>query len=183
MANRPTHGDGYEDPAYRTTISYIDRSRLYYASKGFDTPYRWAKNRTAPIARLTKPLSEANIALVTTAKLASPPQDDSHVRTEESTSARQSGFLPFAVPTSDLPPLATDDLFWHKKATNTDDRETFLPVEAVSGLAEQGFIGSLGPRIYGVPTVYSHRRTASYADSVAQWCEEDNVDAVVLVPI
>lgn len=36
--------DGTADPAHRVTLSYIDRSRRYYASKGYEEPYRWVTN-------------------------------------------------------------------------------------------------------------------------------------------
>ena len=53
-------------PTHRVTVSYIDKSRLYYRDKGFKNPYRWATNSNAPFASLKKPLNESRIALVTT---------------------------------------------------------------------------------------------------------------------
>ncbi len=176
----PIHSDGYSDPGFRTTISYIDRSRQYYAAKGFDVPYRWAKHRTAPFSPLSKPLAEANIALVTTAKLHGSTDDTAG---QEDKAARQTRFQPFAVSAEEVPPLSTSDLFWHKSATHTDDRETFLPLAALQRMASGGSIGRVNDRIFGVPTVYSHRRTNSFADMVSAWCAEDDVDVALLVPI
>ncbi len=178
----PIHNDGYDGAEYRTTISYIDRSRRYYASKGFEVPYRWAKHRSAPFTPLSKSLSSANVALITTAKLhdQSAGHDDDP---SQSKAGRQSRFQPFAASTADLPELSTDDLFWHKSATHTDDRETYLPLDALDQLAAQGTIGRVNTRIFGVPTVYSHRRTDSFGEQVADWCAEDQVDVALLVPI
>ena len=42
----------------RTFVSYIDRTREFYAAQGYDKPYRWARNAQVPFAKLAKPLSE-----------------------------------------------------------------------------------------------------------------------------
>ncbi len=54
------------NPAHRVAVSYIDKSRHYYADKGFTNPYRWATHQTAPFAKLKKPLSQSRVAIVTT---------------------------------------------------------------------------------------------------------------------
>ena len=48
-------------------VRYMERTRLYYRALGYDNDYVWAHHTEAPFTRLTKPLREANIALVTTA--------------------------------------------------------------------------------------------------------------------
>ncbi len=53
--------------AYRTFVSYIDRSREYYAAQGYTQPYTWAHYHEVPFAPLRKPLSECRVGLVTTA--------------------------------------------------------------------------------------------------------------------
>ena len=53
--------------AERTFVSYIDRTRDYYAAQGYGEPYRWARFADVPFARLERPLSECQVALVTTA--------------------------------------------------------------------------------------------------------------------
>ena len=55
--------------AHRTFVSYIDRSREFYAAQGYDKPYRWAHFDEVPFARLAKPLAECRVALVTTASV------------------------------------------------------------------------------------------------------------------
>ena len=49
------------DPAYRVFVSYIDKSRDFYAAQGYERPYRWARNDEAPFTPLAKPLSESRI--------------------------------------------------------------------------------------------------------------------------
>jgi len=34
--------------AYRTFVSYIDRSREYYAAQGYSQPYTWAHYHEVP---------------------------------------------------------------------------------------------------------------------------------------
>ena len=45
----------------------MERTRLYYRALGYDNDYVWAHHTEAPFTRLTRPLRDANIALVTTA--------------------------------------------------------------------------------------------------------------------
>lgn len=149
-------------------VRYIDRSRAYYAHKGFTTPYRWATNSDVAFASLAKPLTECRIGIVTTA-----------ARTAAETDGPA-----YAASLDDAPAAAGDHLFWHRKATHLDDHETFLPVGAVQALGAAGRVSDLAPRFYGVPTVYSHRQTRTVdAPAVLDFCRDDDVDVVVLVPI
>jgi hypothetical protein len=79
--------------------------------------------------------------------------------------------------------MFTDDLSWDKEATHTADTESFLPIARLQEHASAGRIGSLADRFYGVPTEYSHRRTADDSLAIERWCRSDGVDAVVLVPL
>ena len=50
-------------------------------------------------------------------------------------------------------------------------------------LAEAGYIGSVSPRFYGLPTNRSQRTTRDIdGPALLAYCQKDNVDAVVLVP-
>lgn len=85
----------------------------------------------------------------------------------------------YAAPT-DPPPkrLFTDDLFWDKKETHTDDIDSFMPVNRLAEVADSGRIGSLSPRFYGVPTDYSQSNTIQRdAPQILEWCRMDGLDA------
>ena len=87
---------------------------------------------------------------------------------------------------SDKVPKAihTHHVFWHKKATHTDDLGTYLPLEHLYAAAEAGWIGSVGPRFYGVPTTYSQRQTSTQdAPAIFEMCQADDVDGVILIPL
>ncbi len=77
--------------------------------------------------------------------------------------------------------MYTNHLFWDKKATHTDDVDSFLPLHRLAEYAEEGRIGSVSPRFYGVPTDYSQNRTINQdAPQILEWCREDGVDVVLL---
>lgn len=44
-------------------IPYMRRTREYYRAIGYDTPYRWAHNTSAPFQPLQKPLAQLHVAL------------------------------------------------------------------------------------------------------------------------
>ena len=48
------------------SVSYIDKSREYYAVQGYPEPYRWADNDDVPFATLPKSLSHCRVGLITT---------------------------------------------------------------------------------------------------------------------
>ena len=158
------------DPTQRGFVSYIDKSREFYLAKGYGNPYRWASNPDAPFTPLTKPLSESRVALVTTA---APDLQGGRKRSRYAAATRPA---PEA--------LYTHHLSWHKTATHTDDVETFLPVRRLNEYVAEGRLGSLSPRFYGVPTVYSARQTVQEdAPAVLDFCREDGVDIVLLVAL
>jgi len=51
-------------------VRYIDRTRDYYLSKGYDKPYQWAHFDDVPFTPLAKPLSESRVVLITTSDIA-----------------------------------------------------------------------------------------------------------------
>lgn len=153
--------------AHRTFVSYIDKSRDFYAAQGYDAPYRWATASTAPFTPLSKPLSECRVGVITTSSLSS-----------------DSALEPYVAPSLPAPDaMATDHLSWHKGATHTNDVGSFLPLDHLNALADDGVIGSLAPRFAGIPTVYSQRRTTKWAEHIRAWFAEDDVDLALLVPL
>ena len=153
--------------AHRSFVSYIDKSREYYAAQGYDQPYRWAHNSDSPFTPLTKPLAQSRVALVTTTKL---PGNDT--------------LAPYAAPAHPAPEqMQTKHLSWHQGATTTDDLGSFLPLDHLRAVEDAGVIGSAGPRFAGIPTIYSQRRTATWADDVLAMLRDDDVDLAVLIPL
>ena len=161
------------DPTHRTFVSYIDKSREYYAARGYANPYRWAHFEDVPFATLQRPLAQRAVALITTAHL-----------------IPSEGELPslhsvYSV-ASNAPParLSTDGLFWDRDATHTNDLDSYCPVHRLQEFAREGRIGQLARRLHGVPTEYSQRLTQERdAPEVLRRCREDGADAAILVPL
>lgn len=156
---------------HRRVVSYIDKSREYYAAHGYEKPYAWASFDDVPFRHwsdLDKDLSQATIGVVTTTFPAdfSPPKR---------VYAQASEPIPEA--------MFTRDLSWDKDATHTDDVGSFLPLALLNEMADEGVIGSVASRFYGVPTEYSQRRTHADANEVVAWAKEDGVDTMLLVPL
>jgi hypothetical protein len=155
--------------SHRTHVSYIDKSREYYAASGYERPYRWARYEDVPFSRLGKPLSQSRIGVVTTAD-------------------RAPGAAPrtaklFAAPNSEGGRLFTEKS-WDREATHTRDAETYLPLARLAEQVTAGHVASLSARFYGVPTDYSQRLTLEHdAPQIEAWMREDGVDVALLVPL
>ncbi|WP_052294263.1 hypothetical protein [Desulfosudis oleivorans] len=167
----------YKHRQYRSFVSYIDRSREYYAAQGYDRPYAWPHYDDVPFAPLSKPLAQSRVGLVTTGEKPGP----SGTITMEVLLGRDAYAEPM-----DPPPqsLSTDLLFWDKAATHTKDINSFLPINQLNGAVAAGRVGSASARYYGIPTDYSKSRTVDrHAPQILEWCREDGVDAVILTAL
>ena len=161
------------DPTRRTYVSYIDKSREYYAAQGYGNPYRWAQFDDVPFTALPRPLSHSVVTVITTAH---------HIPGAGETPSLH---IVYSVP-SDAPPamLSTDGLFWDRQATHTEDLDSYFPVHRLQELARDGRIGRLARRLHGVPTEYSQRLTTERdAPQILHRCREDGADAAILVPL
>ena len=166
----------YQLRTHRSFISYIDRSREYYAAQGYGKPYAWPHYDKVPFTPLAKPLNSCRVGLVTTAGKPKP---------AGVVAAMLAPRELYAEPVNPPPQhLFTDDLFWDKKATHTEDVESFVPINRLAEYVAAGRIGSASPRFYGVPTDYSQVRTLErYAPQILDWCREDGLDAVLLAAL
>ena len=152
-------------------IGYMERTRHYYRALGYANDYAWSHFDDVPFARLSKPLAHARVALMTTA---SPP--DMSNRDADGGWHVWSG--------SATPPperLSTDFRAWDRESTHTEDRETYLPLAALSALAADGVIGGVAARFHCVPTQYSQRLTMEeHAPQILARVREDGADAALL---
>jgi len=159
--------------AYRSFVSYIDRSRGYYAAQGYSQAYSWACHDDVPFTPLKKPLSQCRVGMVTTAGKIDPQVEREGRRDSRELYAMAANLAPTR--------MFTADLFWDKVATHTDDVDSFLPLNRLAEYAVSGRIGSVSPRFYGIPTDYSQGKTSLRdAPKILEWCLEDGVDAILL---
>ncbi len=166
-----------ERHTHRRFVSYIDKSREYYAAQGFEHPYRWARLDDVAFSPLSTPVSEARVGIVTTAFFppGSEPDGVAPLPPKE----------PYAAAVAHAPDAVfTDDLFWDREATDLDDQGTHLPVGHLADLAAAGRIGSASPRFYGAPTEYSQRRTLeAHGPWIGDAMAADDVDLALLIPL
>lgn len=163
----------------RTTpsfVSYIERSARYYEAQGYSQRYAWAHFDTVPFTAPAKPLADSRLGVVTTSYFS---LDSAPVR-----SFADRPDQPYAAPLAAVTDLDNAELAWAQEETHTDDPETFLPRARLQELVDAGRLGSLSPRFYGVPTVYSQRKTIERDAPVVQaLMKEDDVDMALLVPL
>jgi D-proline reductase (dithiol) PrdB len=157
-------------------VRYMDKTREYYRSLGYETPYRWAHFDEIPFTRLAKPLSECRVAVVTTSEVVlrdAPGSPDDL--------AREVYSLPADVP---VERLASRKESYDRYATTLDDVDSYLPLTRLRELATKGRVGSLAPRFHVVYSEYSQRKTVEVdAAEILRRCREDGADAALLVAV
>lgn len=162
-----------EGEASGPPVPYMERTRTYYRALGYDNDYAWARHDEVPLTRPARPLARMKIGLVVTAG----PGDHTH---RDARNHRQvwSGLVA-------SPPASFDtDLAWDRESTHTDDRESFLPIDAAQRLVAEGVIGALAPRFHMVPTEYSQVKTTERdAPEILRRLWEDEVDAAILTAL
>lgn len=157
-----------EPPA--APVPYMERTRAYYRALGYANDYVWARHDGVPFVRPAKPVAAMRIALVCTTG----PADNAH---RDARGRRQvwSGLV------ADPPAAFDTDLAWDRESTHTDDRESFLPVDAAHRMVAEGRIASLAPRFHAIPTEYSQQKTTGRdAPEILRRLWEDEVDAAIL---
>jgi hypothetical protein len=159
-------------------VRYLEKTREYYLSEGYKTPYRWAHFDDVPFTPLRKPLSECRVGLVTTGEVAL--RGVKPDRAEED-SRRNVYLLPTDTP---IEQLYSRKESYDRYATTLDDVDSYLPLTRLRELVTESRIGSLAPRFQNVYSHYSQRKTLSVdAPEVLRQCLEDTVDALLLVAI
>ena len=161
-------------------VRYIEKTRQYYLSQGYDKPYQWAHFEDVPFTPLGKPLSECRVTLVSTSEIS--------VRGGESNEDEaQMGIVggTYTIP-SDLPAaqLYSPSRSFDQAATTLEDVDAFFPTTRLHEAVAAGRIGSLTARFHGVFNAYSQRRTRERdAPAVLECCREDGADVAILVPV
>ena len=161
-------------------IPYMQRTRDYYLALGY-RPYRWAHFVDVPFTPLPAPLGRARVALVTTAAPFQPEAGDQGPGAPYNAGAKF--YKVYSIPTASVPDLRISHVGYDRLHTTAADINTYLPLARMKEAAAAGRIGTLGPRVHGAPTNRSHRVTME-ADvpEILRRCQEDGVDAAVLVP-
>jgi D-proline reductase (dithiol) PrdB len=157
-------------------VRYIDKTREYYRSLGYETPYRWAHFDQIPFTPLTRPLAECRVGVVTTGEVI--------VRDEPggpNDLAREVYSLPAALA---VERLASRKDSYDRHATTLHDVDAFLPLTRLRELAAEGRVGGLASRFHVVYSEYSQGKTTEVdAPEILRRCREDGADAVLLIAV
>jgi hypothetical protein len=158
-------------------VRYIDKTREYYRSEGYERPYQWARFDDVPFIRPARPLAECRVGLVTTSEMAL---------------VREAGVWDDN-PRCDVYALPTDtaiDRLYSKKesydrhATTLDDVDSYLPLTSLGAAVAAGRIGSVARRFQVLYSQYSQRKTLTVdAPEILGQMRADGVDVAVLTAV
>jgi hypothetical protein len=163
-----------------TYVRYIDRTRDYYQGEGYAAPYRWAHFDEVPFTRLTRPLAECRVGLITTSEMVVRNREAelAHI---ENDPTRPTYALGMDTPSGDL---YSRKAAYDRHATTLDDVDAYLPLTHLRRLADERRIGGLAPRFQIVQSQYSQRRTLTVdAPAILAQLREDRVDVAVLTAV
>jgi hypothetical protein len=162
-------------------IPYLQRIREYYAGLGYGAPYEWAHYAHVPFRRLGRPLTEARVAIVTTAAPFQPGKGDQGPGAPYNAAAKF--YTVYSGDTARDHDLRISHIGIDRKHTRAEDPGTYFPLPELRRAAERGRIGSVAPRFHGLPTNRSHRTTLEVdCPEVLARCQADAADAALLVP-
>jgi len=161
-------------------IPYMQRTRDYYLALGFNA-YRWAHCVEVPFTPLRTPLARARVALITTAAPYQPGAGEQGPGAPYNAAAKF--YQVYSFPTDSEPDLRISHIGYDRLHTSAKDINTYLPLARLREAVAAGRIGALGPRVHGAPTNRSQRvTTETDAPEILRRCQEDGVDAAILVP-
>jgi len=166
-------------PDYDEPIPYRQRIRTYYQALGYGAPYRWAHYADVPFAKPAKSMSEARIALVTTAAPYKEGAGDQGPGAPYNSAAKF--FKVYSGDTSKDHDLRISHVGIDRKHTTAEDSNTWFPLPAARELVQRGVIGELAPRFHGLPTNRSHATTLNVdCQELLARVKEDRADAAIL---
>lgn len=161
-------------------VRYIDKTRAYYVSQGYEKPYVWAQNDSAPFTPLTKPLSASTITLISTSEIAI----KGDPRFDDNPESRAQGNV-YAVP-SNTPAskLYSRTQSYDRYATSLDDPNAYFPIDRLHEAVTSRRLGKVAANCLGVYNAYSQRKTIERdAPEVLGQCRAMAVDVALLVPV
>jgi hypothetical protein len=160
-------------------VRYIDKTREYYRSEGYERAYTWAHFESIPFTRfsaLSKPLSRCRVGLVSSGDVVrcdvEPPPDDPRR-------------LVYSLP-ADLPVdrYQSRKAAYDRYATTLEDVDSFLPLTQLRRLASEGAIGGVAARLQVIASEYSQRKTLTVdAPEILRQMREDGVDVALLAAV
>lgn len=171
---------GFAD-ALDAPIPYLTRIRDYYSALGYGAPYRWAHYADAPFARLSRPLADCRIALITTAAPYQPDKGDQGPGAPYNAAAKF--YRVYSGDTAQDHDLRISHIAIDRAHTTAEDQGAYFPLAAMRRAQARGRFGALTQHFHGAPTNRSHRTTLETdCPEIVQRCRADKADAAILVP-
>ncbi len=166
-----------EDPP----IAYMKRTENYYLGLGYDNPYQWSHFDDVPFCYPTVPLSDARIAIVTTAAPFQPGKGDQGPGAAYNAASKF--YHVYKLPTDPEPDLRISHVAIDRMHTTAEDRGTYFPLTALKKARKLQIIKAISPFVYGFPTNRSQRThmQRDCLDLVSE-LQHDKIDAVIAVP-
>lgn len=162
-------------------VRYIDRTTEDYLRQGYETPYKWAHHETAPFTKLKKPLAESKVGLIGTSEVAvrfDPDREENPIVEED---FRGIYTIPADTPTEKLYSRTAS---FDRHATHLDDPNAYYPIDRLREAVADGRVGGMPDRVLGAYNNYSQRKVLEQeAPKALQFCREDGVDALIMVPV
>jgi D-proline reductase (dithiol) PrdB len=156
-------------------------SDLTFKYRFFMRTYKYRSYDWGPGARMTKPLSESRIAVVTTAAFYRPDQTPF----DESIKGGDVSYrvIPNDTELSSLREGHRSSAFDHTGVER--DKNLALPLDRLRELENQGLIGAINARHFSFmgSVTAPGRLTSKTAPETAALLQEDRVDAVLLTPV
>jgi hypothetical protein len=169
-----------DEAALDLPISYMRRTRDWYAALGYPAPYAWAHFDEVPFQPLPKPLADCVVTLVTTAAPFDPAKGPQGPGAPYNAAAKF--FEPYTGDTAADHDLRIAHVAIDRVHTTMEDPGSWFPLPLLRTLAAEGRF-ELAPRFHGMPTNRSQRHTLETdVPLLVQRCRDDGVDAAVLVP-
>jgi D-proline reductase (dithiol) PrdB len=168
-------------PSPDAPIPYLQRIRTYYSALGYGAPYAWAHYDSVPFQPLRKPLTECRVALITTAAPYQPDKGDQDPGAPYNSAAKF--YKVYSLDAAKDHDLRISHVAIDRAHTTGEDPGSYFPLPALRDAAARGRIGSVAPRVHGLPTNRSQRVTidTDCVELVAR-CKADGADAAILVP-
>ncbi len=157
-------------------VDYIERTTALYDSLGYPS-YRWTKvEDPPPWSEVTRPLENSRIGLIASGGIYVEGQIAFHFKDD----------LSFRVIDKETQnsQLRTTHFAYDLTDSRIDPNVVF-PLETLRKLVSKGFLGELAQNAYTfMGGIYSARSVKeTLAPALADRCEEDQVDLVLLVPV
>ncbi len=157
-------------------VDYVSGLNEWYQSQGFP-PYRWSVFDSSPWASMKKPLTEATIALISSAGIFRDDQEPFDPWSVNDLSFRE---IPKETPLQRL--KLHDNYFDHRDALK--DLNCVFPLERLRELEEERYIGRLASPAITLGMGRLYKRTALQTETVPKIVEvlrKQDADAVLLV--